>query len=137
MKIEVRYLSNSGNTEKIAKAIGEAVGVTAKPITEKIVSETDVLFLGGAVYACGFVIELGHFISSLDSSQIRKAAVFSTTAVVKSAYSSIAKLLDEKNIPVLKKEFHCRGAFKFMHKGHPDTNDLNRAKEFAREIINL
>jgi flavodoxin len=137
MKIEVRYLSKSGNTEKIAKAIAETVGVIAKPITDKIDSETDLLFLGGAVYAFGIDSELKNFISSLDSSQIRKVAVFSTTAVVKSAYSSIAKLLDEKNIPVLKKEFHCRGEFKFMHKGHPNANDLDHAKEFAREIINL
>ncbi|MDR1363431.1 MAG: flavodoxin, partial [Spirochaetaceae bacterium] len=131
MKIEVRYLSKSGNTEKIAKAIAEAAGVTAKPITDKIDSEVDILFLGGAVYAFGIDNELKNFISTLNSSQIRNVAIFSTAAVVKSAYSNIAKLLAEKNITVLTREFHCKGEFKFMHKGHPNTADLERAKVFA------
>jgi hypothetical protein len=33
------------------------------------------------------------------------------------------------------KEFHCRGAFKFVHRGRPNDEDLRNAQEFAKEII--
>jgi hypothetical protein len=70
------------------------------------------------------------------SGNTQKVAVFSTKAAVKSAYTHINKLLDEKGIPVSDKDFHCRGAFTFMHKGRPNGDDLKRAGEFASEIAN-
>ena len=33
-------------------------------------------------------------------------------------------------------EFHCRGAFKFVHRGRPNKEDLLNAQEFAKRIIN-
>lgn len=134
LKIEVRCLSTSGNTEKLAKAIAEEAGVTAKPITESIVDEADLLFLGGAVYAFGIDNELKQFILNLDG-QVKKMAVFSTTALVKSAFLKIKKLLDVQKIPVVTEEFHCRGGMKSMQKGRPDENDILLAKEFARAVI--
>jgi flavodoxin len=135
MNIEVRYLSKSGNTQKVAEAIAEKLQVSAKPITEPIGPDTDILFLGGAVYAFGIDDELKAFIAGLPGG-IKKVAVFSTTAVVKSAYSHIRKLLDEKGVPVAEKDFHCRGEFTFMHKQRPNGDDLQRAGEFALEIAN-
>ncbi|MFP3154410.1 flavodoxin [Lachnospiraceae bacterium ZAX-1] len=136
MKIEVRYLSKSGNTQKVAEAIAKAVNVTAKPITEPVGPDTDILFLGGAVYAFGIDEELKAFIRHLPDG-VKKVAVFSTTAVVKSAFDHIKKLLDEKGIAVLDKDFHCKGAFTVMHRGRPNEDDLKRAGAFAREIVNL
>ncbi|MFP3153501.1 flavodoxin [Lachnospiraceae bacterium ZAX-1] len=135
MNIEVRYLSKSGNTKKVAKAIAKAVKVTAKPVDKPVSPDTDILFLGGAVYAFGIDEELKAFIKELPNS-IKKVAVFSTTAVVKSAFPHIRKLLDEKNIPVFDKDFHCHGEFKFLHKERPNDNDLQHAFDFARDVVN-
>lgn len=33
-------------------------------------------------------------------------------------------------------EFHCRGAFKLVHRGRPNEKDLKDAQEFAKRIIN-
>lgn len=44
MNIEVRYLSKSGNTKKVAEAIAKALNVAAKPITENVNRDTDILF---------------------------------------------------------------------------------------------
>ena len=32
-------------------------------------------------------------------------------------------------------EFHCRGAFKFVHRGHPNDEDVNNLVEFAKKIV--
>jgi flavodoxin len=136
MNIEVRYLSKSGNTQKVAEAIAKAVKVTAKPITTAVSPDTDLLFLGGAVYAFGIDEELKAFIGNLPGG-VKKVAVFSTTAVVKSAFPHIKKLLDEQGIPVADRDFHCKGAFTLLHHGRPNDDDLKRAGAFARETVNL
>ncbi|MDR0818885.1 MAG: flavodoxin [Oscillospiraceae bacterium] len=132
MNIEVRYLSKSGNTAKVAEAIATALNVTAKPISEQVAPDTDILFLGGAVYAFEIDDELKAFIRNLDG--VKAVAVFSTTAVVKSAYSHIKPLLEKKGIKVIPTDFHCRGEFKFMRKGRPNSDDLAKARQFALEV---
>ncbi len=133
MNIQVRYLSKSGNTKKVADAIAEEVGVKAESINKGIYEDTDILFLGGAVYWAGVDNELKKFILGLDN-KVKKVAVFSTAAITKSAYGEIRKLLKDKNIDVCESEFHCRGEFLKLHKDRPNALDLNRSKQFAREI---
>jgi flavodoxin len=133
MNIEVRYLSKSGNTEKIAKAIAEEVGVLAEPITKGVSKKVDILFLGGAVYAAGIDSKLKDFISNLDNN-IKEVVVFSTAAVISSAYPQMKKSLEKKGIKVSDKEFHCRGQFLISHRGRPNEDDIKLAKEFARSF---
>lgn len=134
MNIEVRYYSKSGNTKKVADAIAEEVGVLAESIDNKLSKETDILFLGGALYWAGIDGELKNFINNLDNS-VKKVAIFSTASIAKSAYGDIKKLLEAKNIYVYENEFHCRGEFKMLHKGRPNIDDLSRARKFARSIV--
>jgi flavodoxin len=138
MNIAVRYLSKSGNTEKVARAIAESLGVQSVSVLKQdsaITEETDVLFLGSAVYAFGIDDAVKSFIQKLDKSRIKKIVVFSTSALVKCVYSQVKKLLSEKGIPLSAKEFHCWGKFTCLHNGRPNTADLERAKAFAKEII--
>jgi hypothetical protein len=134
MNIEVRYLSKSGNTAKVAHGIAAALGVTAKSIETPVPPETELLFLGGAVYAFGIDEELKQFIRDLPQGVFR-VAVFSTTAVVKSAYVYMKRELDTRGVPTLPRDFHCHGAFKFMHKGRPNAHDLQNAGAFALETL--
>ncbi len=134
MNIEVRYFSKSGNTKKVADVIAEEVGVIAVPITKEISKHTDILFLGGSVYFGGIDSKLKKFILNLDNS-VKKVAVFSTAAITKSAYGEIKKLLESKNIFVFDSEFNCRGKFLKLHKERPNADDLNLARQFAREIV--
>lgn len=41
---------------------------------------------------------------------------------------------DRVGIPMDEREFHCRGAFKGLHRGKPDASDLKAAAEFAKKI---
>jgi flavodoxin len=135
MKVAVRYFSLSGNTAKIGEAIAQAVNVEALPIMAELEKPVDLLFLGSAVYAFGIDDILKTFIDELEPSRVKKVAIFSTTALVKSAYPLIKKALDAKGIPVADEEFHCRGEFKIFHKGRPNQQDCDAAVEFARKLI--
>ena len=135
MNIQVRYLSKTGNTEKIANAIAEELNVGARPITDDIPSDTDILFLGCAVYGFEIDEEMKKFIKSIKG-KTKKVAVFSTTAVVKSAYNEVKKLLNKEDIYVFELEFHCRGKYRIFHKDRPDENDTKLAREFAKNITN-
>lgn len=134
MNIEVRYLSKSGNTKKLADAIAGELGISAKPITQVVPANTDILFLGGAVYWGGVDGELKRFITTLGG-KVKKVAVFSTAAVVPSAYPQMKKLIKAQRLNVLEREFHCRGEFMKIHGGHPNAEDLQLAKQFAQETI--
>lgn len=135
MKIEVRYYSKTGNTKKIAEAIAKQVGVTAKPITEQIEGNIDILFLGGAVYAFDIDPLLKTFIESLEAPKINTVVIFSTAAIVKSAYKQIKGALEKQGLNVSLKEFHCPGHYKVLRKGRPNIEDLKNAERFTQEIV--
>lgn len=48
--IAVRYCSKSGNTEKVAKLIGEKLGVEAASVETPLEGQVEKLYLGGAVH---------------------------------------------------------------------------------------
>ncbi|MEA5083937.1 MAG: flavodoxin family protein [Lachnospiraceae bacterium] len=134
MNIEVRYYTKTGNTKKLADAIAQEVGVEAKPISVPISTETDILFLGSSVYAAEIDPQVKKFIASLDG-KVKKVVSFSTAAMYQCAYRQVKKHVSEKGIKVADEEFHCRGQFKFMHKGKPDSKDIADVKEFARRLV--
>ncbi len=134
MKVQVRYLSKSGNTKKIADAIARASGCKAESIEHGIEEETDLLFLGAAVYAAGIDSQMKEFINHLDH-KVKKVVVFSTAAVLPSAYPQMKKILMQNNIAVDEQEFHCRGKFAMMHSGRPNASDIQAAEKFAKTVI--
>ena len=134
MKIEVRYYSKGGKTKKIALAVAKAVGVNAKPITEPLAEDTDILLLGTAPYAFDVDDNVKKYIQNIGV-RVGKAALFSTTAGLKSIRKYVAKYFDEKNIPLDDNEFSCRGSYLLFHKGRPNADDEQNAADWARTII--
>ena len=135
MKYAIRYYSRTGHTKKVAEAMAEIIGVEAKPISEKIEEDVDTLFLGSAFYAASLDENIKKFIEDLDVN-VGEIVNFSTATLLGSTYSQISKIAKEKNITMNPKEFHCKGAFGAIFKNRPNENDLEKAKIFAKEIIN-
>ena len=135
MNVAVRYYSQTGNTKKLAETIANVAGTIAQTTDIPIAEETDILFLGASVYWAGIDNHVKQFIASLDNHKVKKVAVFSTSALAERAFPSVEKLLRAKGISVSRDNFYCRGEFKFMHKGRPNAQDLNDAKDFAIKII--
>ena len=135
MKIAVRYYTKTGNTKRLAEAIGKAVDAEALPISIPITEAVDILFLGNSYYAFSIDPEVRSFVKSLDKNMVGKIVNFGSAAMLNSTYKKVKAEADKIGIPMDEREFHCKGEFKGVHKGKPDENDLKAAAEFAKKII--
>ena len=133
MTIAVRYFSRGGNTKKLAEAIAQAVGVKAESVERPLEEKTDIVFLGSAVYAAGVDEEVKRFLRK-NAENIGTLYNFSNAALLPSTYPQVKKLAAENGIQISDREYHCRGSFAMMHRGHPDEGDLLRAASFAKQV---
>ena len=51
-----------------------------------------------------------------------------------STFKKVKAEADKVGIPMVDKEFHCRGEFKGIHKGRPNAEDLEAAAAFAKSL---
>ena len=135
MKIAVRYYTKTGNTKRLAEAIGKAVNAEALPISTPVTELVDILFLGNSYYAFSIDPEVRSFVKSLDKNMVGKIVNFGSAALLNSTYKKVKAEADKIGIPMDEREFHCKGEYKGVHKGKPDENDLKAAAEFAKKII--
>lgn len=138
MKPRIVYASRTGNTRKIACAIGEALDQKAEAISEAgSAVETDLLFLGAAVYAIydhGVSPEVKDFIKGIDPAKVGRVALF-CTGFEEHAIGIMRGLLAKKGIEVSNETFFCRGRFILFNSGHPNKADLEAAREFALRVF--
>ena len=135
MNFAVRYYTQTGNTKKLAEAVAGALGVEALPITEPVEEKVDVLFLGNSYYAFTIAPQVKAFIQKLDKEKVGMIANFGSAAMMGSTFKKVVAEAKRVGIPMVNKEFHCRGEFKGLHKGKPDDQDLANAAEFARQFM--
>lgn len=135
MRIAVRYYTKTGNTKRLAEAVGKAIGVEALPISEPISEPVDILFLGNSYYAFSIDPEVRDFVRSLDKSLVGKIINFGSAAMLNSTYKKVKAEADKVGIPMDEREFHCKGEFKNLHKGRPNDEDLKAVSEFAKRIV--
>ena len=135
MKFAVRYYTQTGNTKKLAEAVADALGVQALPITEPVEEAVDVLFLGNSYYAFSIAPQVKAFIQKLDKEKVGMIANFGSAAMMGSTFKKVAAEAKRMGIPMVNKEFHCRGEFKGLHKGRPNEQDLANAAAFARQFM--
>lgn len=134
MKYAVRYYTKTGNTKRLAEAVAKELGEDALPISTPIKEKVDVLFLGNSYYAFSIDPEVRSFVASLDREKVGKIVNFGSAALLNSTYKKVKAEADKVGIPMLDKEFHCKGEFKGLHKGRPNDEDLKAAAEFTRKI---
>ena len=94
MHIAVRYHSRSGNTGKLAEAIGRAAGTEVMDVSVDLTEKTDILFLGSAVYG-GDVDEAVRRFLKDNREKIGILYNFSTAAVAGSTYKQISRIAEE------------------------------------------
>ena len=135
MKIAVRYYTKTGNTKRLAEAVAEAVGAEALPVSVPVDEPVDILFLGNSYYAFSIDPEVRKFVSSLDKNKVGKIVNFGSAAMLNSTWKKVKAEADKVGIPMEKREFHCKGEFKGIHKGKPDETDMKAAAEFAKAMI--
>jgi flavodoxin len=159
MKTLVTYFTKTGNTEKVARAIYEAIGDEKKlvPVNEvKNSDEYDLIFCGFPVHAHSVPLSVQDFIKSIPPN--KNLALFVThgslrggelaVTAIEHAISLASKLkvlgtfgcrgkVDPKIIETLLKSLEHRAWAETAKSAasHPDDSDLEDAKHFARKII--
>lgn len=136
MNIAVRYYTRSGNTEKLATAVAEAVSAEAKDVTVPLTERADILFLGCSYYAFDVDETIKKFITD-NRDNIGKIVCFGTSAMMSSMKKPIRKVADSLGVAIAEEEFHCRGEFKMFHKGRPNEKDVKDAAAFAKRVIGI
>ena len=135
MKVAVRYYTKTGNTKRMAEAIAKALGAEALPLSAPVEERVDLLFLGNSYYAFSIDPEVRDFIRSLDKDKVGRIVNFGSAAMLNSTWKKVKAEADKAGIPMEKREFHCKGEFKGLHKGRPNADDLEAAAAFARGFI--
>ncbi|HOD36137.1 MAG TPA: flavodoxin family protein [Syntrophales bacterium] len=159
MRALVTYFTRTGNTEKVARAIFNAVEVEKEilPLDEvKTVQGYDIVFIGFPVIRNAVPIEVQPFIKGLPAGE--KVAFFSTHGSLRGGLLSRQAFEDAISLAIGKKvlgHFGCRGrvspeVIDALEKQpetkawaevartadpHPDAADLKDAVEFARAMI--
>ncbi|MHA1380743.1 MAG: flavodoxin family protein [Candidatus Helarchaeota archaeon] len=165
MKILVTYYSETGNTEKVAKSIREALSNEDLTI-DKInnidlasLNNYDLIFLGSPTHANSLPKATKKFLKACPEMDA-KFAIFSThqstdKAFYSNFFKTVKKILGKKNIVVVDEQFDCLGenrneqvakilktslADKYEDmvkdsKGRPNDEDLANAREFAKKVL--
>lgn len=133
-KIAVLADSTKGNTLRVAAAIAEELGVTVGDV-KKPLPDAEILFLGSGTYQKRPGYWMKHLIS--DNEFIgRKVALFATSGSKdgETMLSGIAETLETKCAKILGRN-DPRGLNIIVHYRHPHPEDLERARQWAREIV--
>lgn len=134
MNVAIRYYSKSGHTETLAKAISEEMDVPAKPISEGLDEDVDVLFLGSSIYGNSIDPAVVEFFNNLNVN-IGCIVNFSTAGIMESTYDQIKELTDLFDIELSLDEFHCPGEFAGINAGRPNKDDVEDVKAFVKGLF--
>jgi flavodoxin len=158
MKILVTYFTQTGNTEKVARTIYEAIGGKKEilPVAEvKDPSGYDIIFCGFPVHAHSVPLSVENFIRQIPPG--KKIALFTThgslrggelaTTAIEHAVSLASKLsvlgtfgcrgkVDPKVVEALLKKPEHRAWAETAKSAaiHPDESDLEDARHFAKKV---
>lgn len=140
-KVYVVYASLTGNTRKVAKAIGEAVGATLVDVRRDPLPEVgpeDVIFVGDGVYGARPSRAMFRALQAWALPKGVKAAVFGTYGGKPRQLAVLEKILQEKGAQVVDR-FACPGRDWFLLglalRKHPSEEDLKAAREFAKKVV--
>ncbi len=128
--------SRGGNTRKVADAIAEELGTKAGEVGTVPGDGAGILFLGSGTYGGKPGDAMMNFIGA-GTFTGRKVALFGTSSSVAGSQNMIALMADAlkgKGATILG-SYHCRGKFLLLNWGHPNKEDLDNAKKFAREMM--
>jgi flavodoxin I len=134
----VLYYSMTGNTKKMAKAIAAELGIEAKNVrTEKAVPNDGILFIGSGCYGDRPGEDMAKYLGNNDFTG-RKVALFGTSGEGEGKeVRAMAEALKQKGANVIG-SYYCKGkAFVVVNIGHPNRDELEGARKFAKEMAKL
>lgn len=132
----VVYFSRGGNTRKVAEAIAKELGCDAVDIMKERpnISDIDLLIVGSGTYGAKPGKEFESFIEEIPPATSKRVALFATcSSGVVLWFDSIKGILESKGYQECG-SFQCFGQISFVRRGHPTTEELAQAAEFAAQL---
>lgn len=147
MKALIIYLSiHHQNTKKVAEVISNELKAKLVTINEfKTIKDYNLIGFGSGIYYGKHHAQLLELIDKIPVSN-QKAFTFSTAGLPQLRiinHYSLRKKLKNKGFKLIG-DFTCKGYDTYgwlkmiggVHKGHPDSEDLRRARLFASHLTN-
>lgn len=132
------------NTEKIAKVMAQAMNADLAKVEDVKLEELakyDLIGLGSGIYASKLHRKIFQFIKKMPNEE-RNVFIFCTSGSGEFKKNQLVrKKLSDKGCKVIA-EFNCSGEFSPLgfnldKKGHPDENDIENARLFAKGLLSL
>ena len=149
MKTLIIYVSaHKGNTKKVASAMADVLNaqlLEPEEVGIDTISEYDLIGLGAGIYWGRFYKRLRNFVKKLPNFQNKKVFIFSTIGMLgheKRPFKSIKKQLIKKGFTIVG-NYSCLGfntfflsriIRRFSNIGRPSIENLEQAREFARNL---
>ncbi|MCP4761562.1 MAG: hypothetical protein GY870_07255 [archaeon] len=151
MKSKILYLSLSGNTRKVAQAIADEINcddlIDVNGLSDDEMKSfweddaIDIYFIGTGVYASRVGGDLRRFLTNNKASKSKKFALFGTwvgrARSGPKTFNRFAKFLKKENHKIIGEHFLSLGKFGAFQTTHPDEKDLQNARNWAKNIVNL
>lgn len=147
MKPIILYYSESGNTKKVADAIGRVFGFSPKKIENvkpEDLKDFDLIFIGTPIHGFAPAKKVLEFLDSLPDLQGKKGAAFCIMhgGGDKRAFNIIKEKFGKRGVVFLG-GFSCLGHSRLFanfgprifNRGKPSEGDLKRAEDFGREVM--
>ena len=149
-KAIIVYLSYTGNTLQIAKAIKMGIAplieetdmVPLRQTDPKILTGYDLIGIGSPVRLGNMPAELKRFISGMEPMGGKQCFVFNTHAALPVDFmrTCVAALRETGMTVIGFKNWYCAVYLPYVPKpyftdGHPDAIDLREAQDFGREVV--
>ena len=139
---------SNGNTRRVAAVLADELdGTVVEPedVDPSTLGDYDLLGFGSGIYAMAFHRRLLKLVRRLPEGEGRAAFVYATSGSPEPPVwrytRRLQRLLEDRGYSVAG-TFSCRGYDTWLplrligglNKGHPDANDLERARAFARDL---
>ncbi len=135
MNAQILYATMSGHSKKIAEAIAKSMEIPIHNLKDNPqIPACDLLIIVGGIYAGQYKNELLEFVKKLSPSEIKKAALV-TSSMRCSTQGSLRTTLCEAGIAVEDEEYLCKGSFLFIGLGHPNKSEIEGAVAFAKKML--
>jgi flavodoxin len=145
MKTIILYASKSGNTKKIADSMASQLGCEAIKITSADPSSTvdlagyDLVLVGTGLYAGTPNEDIVRYLEKLEIKSAKQFVLFITWGGApgsdKMVLTRLKTLLEKKGQKVLEDHFACYGGWKIIKRGHPKSDEIQAAGEWAKKLV--
>jgi len=152
MKALIIYASvHHANTEKVAKVMADALDADLLEVLQadaSMLEKYDLIGFGSGIYFGRPHKGLLDFVDELPVMKNKKAFIFSTSGLRKiplihDFHKPLKQRLQQRGFDIIG-EFSCRGLDTYratklvggINKGRPNAQDLQRASDFARGLLN-